>query len=772
MAVFEKKDKRHPSPPSHGGVKGPSSSFICAEGPHVPLDAPESLGASPLPKSLKEGNNNSDTPRTAQAASPQPDRRSVPAQEGPFPDSTGACGNPAPPNTPSLAAARSECSSGSASRQEKGQRSGSSRSLGWREASSTRPLGSGWTLAASPGCCPVTPSSPGGSLPGQNGGSVLLPLSDPELEEAPKTFDPSTRCCSPPCHGSNCPSAGCSPDAKYLRRTPGEEGSRNTACTPSAATSAAPAEQAMTRHHDQKQKNPPPTEQEEAPASPPDHGGIADNKARAVGEAEKCDSRGAQEAPREPDKTEHLASPEEGAPGSSQTAPQRSSLGATGAPDLGSPPYSFPRGALSNNSREESLQVGVAAIRCGPEHEIVSAQQPEDQTPETEQRTPKYEELDFQEVQASLLRRPLVDGQAGGPSTVGLDPWEVSYEQFARRPLLLHPSADAAEGRTAFQPFVRCLDSVRCCFRARVLSKRRAAAQTFVKGCCESPTAGGANAALSLHSFGASSPPHSPSSADAPAGYAAIPSTGATKEEETASNKVWDQEGQELLSSSMSTGLELQVPPPENGADWSCALGVEGRAILPKGHDLVTYVQSEGGARKEQHVLFNREASLLDQGNRCFTDMFEFIRWVHAEGGAPFPLESLTSPDRSNSRGKEAREKASDTEAARRTAVKEALHEDFAFDPDAPPGEGLLIEDLEFPARGAGEAWKDADLLGGAAAHVQGFQKHRELSTGCTKGVASETGGWPTAPQTSSGADEEGQEGEASTWWNAGEDAF
>ncbi|KAL8456084.1 hypothetical protein Emag_000077 [Eimeria magna] len=148
-----------------------------------------------------------------------------------------------------------------------------------------------------------------------------------------------------------------------------------------------------------------------------------------------------------------------------------------------------------------------------------------------------------------------------------------------------------------------------------------------------------------------------------------------------------------LLSSST-----VEEPPPECGAHWSRALNGARPVVLPRGSDLVTYVEIENGRRKEQHALYSREHGGFEQGNRNFRDMFDFIRWVHAEGGAAFPWDSL-SPASHEVRAKTAH-KTPETESGNNEEI------DDAFDPDSPPGNAVVPE-ADFP-HVADSPWKES----------------------------------------------------------------
>ncbi|KAL8444903.1 hypothetical protein Emed_005997 [Eimeria media] len=138
------------------------------------------------------------------------------------------------------------------------------------------------------------------------------------------------------------------------------------------------------------------------------------------------------------------------------------------------------------------------------------------------------------------------------------------------------------------------------------------------------------------------------------------------------------------LSRVLSSSSSVEEPPPECGAHWSRALNGEKPVVLPRGSDLVTYVEIENGRRKEQHALYSREHGGFQQGNRNFRDMFDFIRWVHAEGGADFPWDSLSPASR------DARVKNAQKMQKKESGKNEEI--DDSFDPDSPPGSGIIPE--------------------------------------------------------------------------------
>ncbi|KAL8436811.1 hypothetical protein ACSSS7_001456 [Eimeria intestinalis] len=138
----------------------------------------------------------------------------------------------------------------------------------------------------------------------------------------------------------------------------------------------------------------------------------------------------------------------------------------------------------------------------------------------------------------------------------------------------------------------------------------------------------------------------------------------------------------------------VEEPPPECGAHWSRALNGARPVVLPRDTDLVTYVEIENGRRKEQHALYSRESGCFDQGGRSFRDMFDFIRWVHAEGGADFDWDSV-SPVSHTSRKKKAEEESKNNEEI-----------DNAFDPDSPPGNAVVPE-ADFSHVAASSPWKE-----------------------------------------------------------------
>ncbi|KAL8270257.1 hypothetical protein Esti_005816 [Eimeria stiedai] len=130
----------------------------------------------------------------------------------------------------------------------------------------------------------------------------------------------------------------------------------------------------------------------------------------------------------------------------------------------------------------------------------------------------------------------------------------------------------------------------------------------------------------------------------------------------------------------------VEEPPPECGAHWSRGLNGARPVVLPRGSDLVTYVEIENGRRKEQHALYSRQHGCFEQGNRNFRDMFDFIRWVHTEGGAAFPWDSLSPASHDSCAKKDHKNKRQEAESGSNEGIDEA------FDPDSPPGNAVVPE--------------------------------------------------------------------------------
>ncbi|KAL8434967.1 hypothetical protein Efla_005050 [Eimeria flavescens] len=165
------------------------------------------------------------------------------------------------------------------------------------------------------------------------------------------------------------------------------------------------------------------------------------------------------------------------------------------------------------------------------------------------------------------------------------------------------------------------------------------------------------------------------------------------------------------------------------GAPWSESVNAPHPVVLPRGSDLVTYVEIEDGDRREQHALYSREEGTFGQGDKSFCDVFEFIRWVHAErGGAPFPWESLAAAAggrRSSRKTQRQHRRRKEEEETQQNEL-----EDDSFDPDAPvPLNTLLTEDPLLQQLGSGSPpWSDtqqqpfssADAAAAAAAVAAG----------------------------------------------------
>lgn len=275
-----------------------------------------------------------------------------------------------------------------------------------------------------------------------------------------------------------------------------------------------------------------------------------------------------------------------------------------------------------------------------------------------------------------------------------------------------------------------------CAFRSRLLARKREAAEAIRRKGLEELSGRNEIIQARTDADGSSPPLHSTTLNENPCGtVCATASTAAA--------------AREVLPPSLALSTGLQGLSHQNGANWSHSLGCSHPVILPQGSDLVTYVQTENGERQEQHALYSRETGTFEQGKMNFRDMFGFIGWVHAEGGAPFPWESLNP----------APEDTATEQPERRLQAETEDDIDDEFDPDA-PSEKTVVSDIGF-SRTGGFPWKESP----------GARNARDSRAASTKaGPAGKKGqsGWPVVDNSVAA---EGPQ-EDPLWWNVQTDIF